>query len=119
MSINIKIFSDYIWPFCYIGKGIVDELKKEFYIKDDWLAFEIHPETPEKGVLLTEHLPHIDWDEMYINLRRSGARFGITFSDVTVLSNSRMSLEAGEFARDHGMFDKFHEQIFYQYFTEA
>ena len=70
-------------------------------------------------MLLTEHLPHINWDELYENLRRSGARFDIIFSDVTLLSNSRMSLEAGEFARDHGMFERFHEQIFYTYFTET
>ena len=27
---KILIFSDYAWPYCYIGKGIVDELKKEY-----------------------------------------------------------------------------------------
>jgi predicted DsbA family dithiol-disulfide isomerase len=70
-------------------------------------------------VLLTESLPHIDWDALYRNLRASGAAFGIGFGNVTLLSNSRMSLEAGEFARDRGKFEAYHEAIFNMYFTQA
>jgi predicted DsbA family dithiol-disulfide isomerase len=83
------------------------------------LGCEIHPETPPEGVLLAVRLPGIDWEGMYQNLRRSGAHYGITFGDVKLLSNSRLSLEAGEYARDHGRFHEFHEKIFRAYFTEV
>lgn len=119
MNISMRIFSDYIWPFCYIGKGLVDELKKEFDIQEEWLPFEIHPETPPEGILLTKRLPNIDWDELYGNLRQSGARYGITFGHVTLLSNSRKALEAGEYARDQGKYERFHNELFYAYFTQA
>ena len=81
------------------------------------MSCEIHPETPPEGVLLSVRLPGIDWDGMYQNLRRSGAQYGIAFGDVKLLSNSRLSLEAGEYARDHGRFDEYHEEIFRAYFT--
>ena len=64
-------------------------------------------------------LPGLDWEGLYQNLRRSGAPYGITFGDVKLLSNSRLSLEAGEYARDHGRFDEFHEKVFHEYFTEV
>jgi predicted DsbA family dithiol-disulfide isomerase len=70
-------------------------------------------------VLLTVSLPHIDWEEMYRNLRKSGERFGIQFGNVQLLSNARMSLAAGEFARDCGRFEAYHEAIFNIYFTQA
>jgi predicted DsbA family dithiol-disulfide isomerase len=70
-------------------------------------------------VLLTVSLPHIDWDGMYRNLRKSGERYGIQFGNVQLLSNARMSLAAGEFARDCGKFESYHEAIFHSYFTEA
>ncbi len=70
-------------------------------------------------MLLTVSLPHIDWDGMYRNLRKSGERFGIQFGTVQLLSNARMSLAAGEFARDCGRFDSYHEAIFNSYFTQA
>jgi predicted DsbA family dithiol-disulfide isomerase len=93
-------------------------LKKDYDIRDEWLPFEIHPETPAGGVLLEKHLPHIDWDDLYRNLRRSGERYGLTFNRVTLLANSRMILEAGEFAREHGLYDSFHEAAFRAYFTD-
>ena len=36
-----------------------------------------------------------------------------------MLSNSRMSLEASEYARDVGKYEPFHERMFYTYFTES
>lgn len=56
---------------------------------------------------------------MFDNLRRHGKEFGIVFGDLTVLSNSRLSLEASEYARDMGKYEQFHDQIFHAYFTEA
>ena len=56
---------------------------------------------------------------MYRNLRKSGEPFGIAFGNVTLLSNSHMSLAAGEFARECGKFEAYHEAIFNIYFTQA
>ena len=56
---------------------------------------------------------------MFDNLRLRGKDFRIVFGDLTVLSNSRLSLEASEYARDKGKYEQFHEQIFHAYFTEA
>ena len=44
---------------------------------------------------------------------------GVDFGDVSLLSNSRMSLEASEYARDAGRFDSFHDRVFRAYFTET
>ncbi len=56
---------------------------------------------------------------MFDNLRQRGMAFGITFGNLSILSNSRLSLEAGEYARDMGQYEPFHEHIFHAYFTEA
>jgi predicted DsbA family dithiol-disulfide isomerase len=56
---------------------------------------------------------------MFDNLRLRGKDFGIVFGDLTVLSNSRLSLEASEYARDKGKYEQFHEQIFHAYLTDA
>jgi len=118
MTLHIKIFSDYICPFCYIGKGIIDRLKQEFSITEQWLPMEIHPETPPEGALLSEHLPHIDWDDLYRHLRASGKEFGIIFGEVRLLPNSRQALELAEYAREQGLHDKIHEVLFRAYFTD-
>ena len=115
----MKIFSDYIWPFCYIGKGIVDQLKKTYDIKDTWISYELHPETPPEGILLSERFKGHDVSQMYDQLRQRGKEVGIVFGNLTLLSNSRLALEASEYARDKGKYEKFHETIFRFYFTEG
>ena len=117
--INFKIFSDYIWPFCYIGKGIVDRLKKEYAIDDHWVSFELHPETPPTGMLLSERFKGYDLSSFYDQLRARGLEVGVDFGTHTLLSNSRLALMASEFARDQGRYDSFHENMFHAYFTEG
>jgi predicted DsbA family dithiol-disulfide isomerase len=56
---------------------------------------------------------------MYDHLRRRGKEFGIIFGDRSLLSNSRLALEASEYAHDMGKYGSFHETMFRFYFTEA
>ena len=94
-------------------------MKKEFDIRDDWLSFELHPETPPEGMPYAKRFPGADVEKMYENIRRRGDEFGIKFGPRLLLSNSRMSLEASEYARDMGKYELFHERMFYTYFTES
>jgi predicted DsbA family dithiol-disulfide isomerase len=93
-------------------------LKKEFSIKDTWLSFELHPETPLTGIPLAKRFSDTQRSMMYENIRSRGRELGIIFSQLSRLSNSRMALEASEFARDMGKYDLFHEKVFQAYFTE-
>jgi len=52
-------------------------------------------------------------------LRSTYGHLGMDFGDVSRLSNSRMALEASEYARDFGRFDSFHHRLFRAYFTET
>lgn len=117
--INFKIFSDYICPFCYIGKGIVERLKKEYAISDQWVSYELHPETPPAGMLLSERFRGYDLSSFFDQLRAQGKAVGVEFGNVKVLSNSRLALMASEYARDLGRYDSFHENMFHAYFTEG
>lgn len=119
MKHKLVVYSDYIWPFCYIGKGIVDQLKKEFDIEDEWMPLEIHPETPKEGMLISKKFPGGSMEKMFSNLRAMGKLYGIDFKGNELLSNSHMSLAAGEFAKEKGKFEEFHEAIFHVYFSEG
>ncbi len=85
----------------------------------EWLGVEIHPETPPEGTPITERFRPEDISRMMRHLRSMGAPFGIIFADRTVLSNSRMALQAAEFARENGRFDAFHEAVFAAYFSQG
>lgn len=37
MPLKIKAFSDFICPFCFLGKGPLDEIAKEKGIEIEWM----------------------------------------------------------------------------------
>jgi predicted DsbA family dithiol-disulfide isomerase len=93
-------------------------LKKEFSIDDHWLGYQLRPETPPEGRPVSDLFPGIDLAERYERLNQAGAPFGVEFAARTQVSNSRLALEAGEFARDAGRHHSFHTRIFHAYFTD-
>ena len=116
MAINIKIYSDYIWPFCYIGIGIVEELKNKYDIVDEWLGLEIHPETPIEGVDLNERFGKSNLERMKENLDRSAAQYGLKFGKLENMPNSHNALEAAEYARSVGKLHEYHKALMENYF---
>jgi predicted DsbA family dithiol-disulfide isomerase len=94
-------------------------LKKEYTIDDHWVSFELHPETPPEGMLLSVRFKGYDLSSFYNQLRARGKEVGVVFGTHTLLSNSRLALMASEYARDQGQYDSFHENMFHAYFTEG
>jgi len=80
---------------------------------------ELHPDTPPEGKLLTDMFRPEDVGRMMQHLRTAGAPFGIVFTDLTRISNSRKALQASEFARDNGKFEEFHRALFQAYFSNG
>lgn len=116
---KILIFSDYAWPFCYIGKGIVDELKKEFEIEDEWIPYELHPEVSKEGYKVSDLFPGMSVEDMFKNLNNMSNKYGIKFSGVDLISNTHLALLASEYAKEKGKFHEFHDKLFYTYFTQG
>lgn len=81
------------------------------------MPHEIHPDTPPEGRAITELFNQFDVDQMTAVLRQRGEPYGIEFGDIALLANSRMALQAAEYARDHGDYAAFHEYVFKAYFT--
>jgi predicted DsbA family dithiol-disulfide isomerase len=114
MKIKIKMYSDYICPFCYLGEAIIEKLKSRFDIEMEHIGIEIHPETPDEGVDLRGKISGTE--EMYENLRCRGKEYGLNFCDIRLLSNSRKALIVGEYARKVGKNAEFTHEVFKAYF---
>jgi predicted DsbA family dithiol-disulfide isomerase len=114
MKIKIRMYSDYICPFCYLGEAIIEKLKSRFDIEMEHIGIEIHPETPEEGVDLRGKICGIE--EMYENLRCRGKEYGLKFCDAKLLSNSKKALIVGEYARKVGKNQEFTHEVFKAYF---
>lgn len=83
------------------------------------MPLEIHPETPKEGVTITEKFPAASIERMYTGLRSMGRLYNIDFKGVDLLPNSHTALAAGEFAKEKGVFEEFHERVFKAYFSNG
>ncbi|WP_083939893.1 DsbA family oxidoreductase [Desulfoscipio gibsoniae] len=101
-----------------MGKGIVDKLKQEFDIAEEWVGYELHPETPSQGRLIRELFPDVDVNKMLENFRRAGQPYGIEFSGMNLVANSCLALQASELSRDRGKYEQAHARLFKAYFQE-
>ncbi len=82
------------------------------------MSYEIHPETPAGGVRL-ERLFGPGYREMQIGIALRCRELGLSFQPPEVLSNSRLAVEAAEFARDAGKHDVFHRAVLAAYFAQS
>jgi predicted DsbA family dithiol-disulfide isomerase len=89
----------------------VERLQREYAVEVVWEPFELHPEIPPAGIPMTDQMRHSRASSTE-RLRALAAEAGIVMRPVSLIPNSRLALEAAEFARDTGGFDDFHRAVF-------
>jgi len=115
---NMTVFSDYICPFCFIGARLAERLAGELPIRPVWRGFEIHPETPPEGVPLSRFMPSVI-SGLTARVQELADEIGLEMSIPIKLSNSRLALLGGEFAREEDRLNEYHEAVFSAYFQQG
>ncbi len=91
---------------------------KEHNVLVEWRGMEIHPEIPTEGEEIPAHRAdqrRAGWE----NVRRLATEAGLEMNMPVKRVNTRLALQAAEFAKDQGAFDAFHCALFAAYFTEG
>ena len=94
-------------------------MKQEFAIIDEWLPFEIHPDTPPEGILWKDYFPGMNPEAFFRQLDERGKKMGVRFGPQPLMSNSRIAMQGGEFAKENGIYDAYHEAVFRAFFTDC
>ena len=115
---EFTVFSDFICPFCFIGKRRAERLAQELSLQPVWKGFEIHPETPPGGVPLSKFSPEMV-ASLESRIRILADEIGLEMRMPEALSNSRLALQGAEFASEAGKADEYHEAVFTAYFQRA
>jgi predicted DsbA family dithiol-disulfide isomerase len=115
---DIIVFSDYICPFCYIGKQRVERLAKEFPFRIIWKGFEIHPEVPPEGIPLQHFMPEM-LSNLETRIRILAEEIDLEMQMPEKLANSHLALLGAEHAREIGVLEEYHEAIFRAYFQQG
>jgi predicted DsbA family dithiol-disulfide isomerase len=122
MALKIVMYSDFICPFCYIGFEVFRKLKPEFDLELDWRGFQIHPEWPAEGMPASQWRGGLDPQARRVVWQRiqgMALAAGFEMKPPEILTNSRLALEAGEFAKEAGAGEAFEERVYRAYFYEG
>jgi len=118
--LNIRIFSDYICPFCYLLQIKMERLREVLPVDVEWLPVLAHPETPNEGLPLQELIR----DQQYIkdaveSVTKLAEQDGIELHLPERVSSSKMAIWMSECARQNGKFDEYHRRVYEAYFLEG
>jgi len=108
-TVVLRLYSDFICPFCYIAEhSTVARLVREYDVTVDWRGFELHPGIPAGGMALSALLPGRDVEAMHDHVVAYAKTFGVDLPRPPLhVPNTRMALAVAEYARDHGKLDAF------------
>lgn len=115
--VRVRMVSDYICPWCYIGLKRVEQLDREVGIELDVCAYDLRPGIPPEGLPRKEAYAGRSYPPGYIeNLLQMARESGIDMKRPDLIPNTHKAHEATEFARERGRLHEFHAAVFAAYF---
>ena len=112
---SIIFYYDYICPFCYIGSNRIQKLSEELDLEITWKGIEIHPEYGTEGKI-RKKTPRSEHLEQTLSEIAEDDNTEVTLPGF--VTNSRLCLEASEFAKTQNRFSDFHNEVYNFYFNK-
>lgn len=118
--INIKAFSDFACPFCYLGAIMMDKLREDkIEYNIEWIPFELDPNAPLEGADLFEVYPKEYVLRSLDMLTNMGAEYGIEYNNKNGKFNTRRAHLGGFYAKEQNKYDSYQKAMFKAYFSDA
>jgi predicted DsbA family dithiol-disulfide isomerase len=99
----------------------IEQLRKQYDIVVQWVAFPLHPDTPEDGLTLEQLFAGRAFDigQMMRRLRQVAQDLGLPLSERKKTYNSRLAQELSKWAESLDKGEQYHDAVFRAYFVEG
>jgi predicted DsbA family dithiol-disulfide isomerase len=116
--VRILVWSDYVCPFCYLERPILERIKADLgeMVEIDWRSFELRPE-PEPTLDPNAEYLHRVWSQSVYPMARERGLDMMTLPPVQ--PRSRKAHQAAEFAREAGLLDAMNHALFKAFFEDG
>ncbi len=128
---KIEVWSDYVCPFCYIGKRRLEMALEKFAHKDEveilFNSYELDPNTPREisqsihEIIAGKYGVSVDEAKrMNEGIRQQAAEVGLTFNfDTMIPANTFDAHRLTHFAKTQNKDKELTEKLLHAYFTES
>jgi predicted DsbA family dithiol-disulfide isomerase len=115
-NVGIKVWSDYVCPFCMLAEGPLHEATHDLDVRIEWMPFELRPHPAPTLRPEDEYLPAIWASSVYPMARRMGV--DITLPTVSPQPYTRLAFEGYQYAADHGKAAEYTPRVLRAFFQE-
>ncbi|MFE7141396.1 DsbA family protein [Streptomyces sp. NPDC057644] len=117
--VKIKIWSDYVCPFCMLAEGPLEEAIKDVgaEVEVEWMPFELRPHPQPTLRPEDEYLPAIWERAVYPMARRLGV--DITLPAVSPQPYTALAFVGYQYAADQNLGTEYNQRLFRAFFQES
>ena len=118
--LGVRMVSDYICPWCFVGLARIERLAEEFDIELEAWAYNLRPGVPEEGLPRDVAYRDRSFPPGYRErLKETARQAGIEMIAPPVVANTFKAHMATEFAREQGRMREFHRAVFEAYWERG
>jgi predicted DsbA family dithiol-disulfide isomerase len=117
MTLKVKVYSDYVCPFCFLGK---DQFEKAIEGKDvevDWMPYELRPRPSEQLYPANDPAKLAGW-EHYINPRAKAWGINMKLPDVSPHPYTDLAHQGFHFAKEFGKEKEYNDRVYKAFYQE-
>ncbi|MDC3414691.1 DsbA family protein [Aquibacillus sp. 3ASR75-11] len=116
MTVSIKVYSDYVCPFCFIAEKPLQEAIKGKDVQIEWMPFELRPYPNETLKPEGEYLQNT-WQTSVYPLAKK-FEVDIVLPNVSPQPYTHLAFEGFQFAKENGKAEAYNHRMFQAFFQE-
>lgn len=117
MTIKIKVYSDYICPFCFLAKTPFEKAIEGKDVEVEWLPFELRPSPAEQIDPWQDPMKLAGW-ENYITPMAKKWGVDMKLPHVSPHPYTHLAFEGLHFAKEHGKAKPYNDRVYTAFFQE-
>jgi predicted DsbA family dithiol-disulfide isomerase len=117
MSLKIKVYSDYVCPYCYLAEFPLEQAMRGKDVEVEWMPFELRPYPEPTLRPESEYLQRVWAQSVFPAARQLSAP--IQLPQVSPQPYSHLAFEGFQYAKEHGKANEYHYQVMAAFFQDG
>lgn len=118
MSLKIKVYSDYVCPFCILAKKPFEEAIEGKDVEVEWMPFELRPEGSPKLDPINDSSKLFLWEQSIKPISKE-LNINLDIPNVSPHPYTNLAFEAFHFAKEFNKEKEFNDRVFKAFFNES
>jgi len=116
VSLKIKVYSDYVCPFCFLAEKPLEEAIKGKDVEVEWMPYELRP-YPNETLKPEEHYLQSTWKQsVYPMAKQMGVH--IVLPNVSPQPYTHLAFEGYQYAKEKGKGNEYNDRMLRAFFQE-